>query len=273
MNKQKSNVYGNGMPKKILEQFAQLTGLKIGTLPFKYLGVPISGKKLSVLDCNILVERIVDRIRALGAKRLFYAGILVMINSVLGALHGYWARIYIIPSCIMAKIESIYRSFLWKGEATSQSPALVSWDKVCLPKNQGGVSWYDYKPSHGSSWAWRRICRIKEGLIAGYVGTGWLSEEGEYTIAKGYQWLGTGAPNVDVYKCVWNTIAIPEHPFIGWLYVQGRLLTKDRICRMNIGTDALCELCAPFHISISWTGGEGKGKLAAWMLWQKFYWF
>ncbi|XP_074293044.1 uncharacterized protein LOC141619940 [Silene latifolia] len=234
-----------------------------GTLPFKYLRVPISAKKVSVLDCNILVERIVDRIRALGAKRLSYAGRLVMINSVLGTLHSYWARIYIIPICIMVKIESICRSFLWKGEVASQSPASIAWDKVCLPKTQGdlgvcdlrrwsvavvgkyvwwlmqkkdhlwvkwihciylkGESSHDYKPPQGSSWAWRRICRVKESLIAGYVGNDFQqSEEGEYTIARGYQWLGTVASTVDWYNCVWNTITIPKHQFIGWLWAQER---------------------------------------------------
>ncbi|XP_074278340.1 putative mitochondrial protein AtMg01250 [Silene latifolia] len=32
MNKQKSNVYGNGMPREILEQFSLVFGLKIGSL-------------------------------------------------------------------------------------------------------------------------------------------------------------------------------------------------------------------------------------------------
>ncbi|XP_074265696.1 uncharacterized protein LOC141588141 [Silene latifolia] len=56
MNKHKSNVYGNGIAGEILEKFADLTGLKVRKLPFKYLGIPISAKKLSVLDCNMLVK-------------------------------------------------------------------------------------------------------------------------------------------------------------------------------------------------------------------------
>ncbi|XP_074290227.1 uncharacterized protein LOC141616956 [Silene latifolia] len=104
MNKHKSNIYGNGLPRELLEKFAQLSGLKI-------------------------VERIVDRIRALGAKKLSYVGRLVLIKSVLSTLHSHLARIYIIPTCIMAKIESTCKSFLWKGETSTESPALVAWDK------------------------------------------------------------------------------------------------------------------------------------------------
>ncbi|XP_074300982.1 uncharacterized protein LOC141632325 [Silene latifolia] len=134
MNKHKSNVYGNGMARETMEKSAELTRLKVGKLPFKYLGIPISAKKLSVLDCNMLVNMIVDMIRALGSKRLSYARRLVLIKSVLGTLHSYWARIYIIPSCIMDKIKSVCRSFPWKGDASSQLPALVSWERICLPK-------------------------------------------------------------------------------------------------------------------------------------------
>ncbi|XP_074277785.1 uncharacterized protein LOC141601405 [Silene latifolia] len=283
MNKMKSNVYGNGLESGLLEKFASTTGLKIGKLPFKYLGVPISAKKLSVLDCNILVERIVDRIRALGAKKLSYAGRLVLIKSVLGTLHSYWARIYIIPSSIMAKIESTCRSFLWKGDAHSHSNALVSWKQVCLPKEQGGlgvcdirrwnvaavgkyvwwvmdkkdhlwvkwvhctylksVPWTDYTPSQSSSWAWKRICRVKDILLSGYIQHDWLEKDAPYSISSGYDWLGTEASNVPWYKHIWITDGIPKHQFISWLYVQQRLLTKDRVHRLFQSSDTECVLC------------------------------
>ncbi|XP_074292160.1 uncharacterized protein LOC141619018 [Silene latifolia] len=165
----------------------------------------------------------------------------------------------------------------------SHSPALVAWDKVYLPKTQGGlgvcdlrrwnvavvgkyvwwimnkkdhlwvkwvhcvyikdVAWHDYKPSQGSSWAWKRICRIKDQLLAGYVNNGWLTEDGEYSIPKGYQWLGTATPVVTWYKCISNSINVPKQQFIGWLWIQSRLLTKDRLCSMGIGSDSQCELC------------------------------
>ncbi|XP_074304928.1 uncharacterized protein LOC141639779 [Silene latifolia] len=171
MNKHKSNIYGNSLPRELLEKFAQLSGLKIGKLPFKYLGVGD-----------------------------------------------------IIPTWIMAKIKSTCMSFLWKGETSTESPALVAWDK-------------------GSSWACRRICRVKDRLLVRYVGNDWLSVEGVYTIAAGYQWLGIDCPAVDWYHCIWNSSAIPKHQFIGWLWVQGRLLTKDRLFRMHIRVDKTCDLC------------------------------
>ncbi|XP_074278497.1 uncharacterized protein LOC141602085 [Silene latifolia] len=223
INKQKSNVYGNGMPREILEKFALVSGLKIGTLPFKYLGVRISAKKLSVLDCNILVERIVDRIRALGAKKLSYTSRLVMIKSVLGALHSYWARIYIIPTCIMTKLESICINFLWKGQALSHSPTLVAWDRVCLPKTQGGLG----------------VCDLRRWNVAA-VGRG---VAGPGNVFAGSRIDSLQAPAVTWYNCIWNSIHVPKQQFIGWLWIQGRLLTKDRLRSIGISSDTQCELC------------------------------
>ncbi|KAL3330100.1 hypothetical protein AABB24_034118 [Solanum stoloniferum] len=43
---------------------------------------------------------------------------------------------------------------------------------------------------------------------------------------------------------IWNKISQPRHIFIVWLAVQGRLLTKDRLQRMNIPVDTItCSLC------------------------------
>ncbi|XP_074299401.1 uncharacterized protein LOC141630492 [Silene latifolia] len=50
MNDSKSNIYGNGMIQGLLQEVADLSGLKVGTLPFKYLSVPIAPRKLSVLS-------------------------------------------------------------------------------------------------------------------------------------------------------------------------------------------------------------------------------
>ena len=40
----------------------QVTGFKMGTLPVKYLGVPLVTKRLSERDCAPLVEKIIVRI-------------------------------------------------------------------------------------------------------------------------------------------------------------------------------------------------------------------
>ncbi|XP_074277978.1 uncharacterized protein LOC141601582 [Silene latifolia] len=199
MNKGKSSFYCNGVDPYLIDEVVKLTGMTRGSVPFKYLGVNVSPKRLSVQDCTCLVDRIVDRIRGLGARKLSYAGRVVLIQSVLSSLHSYWSRIFIIPKTVTNKIEAICRAFLWHGTDNKQSPSLVCWQAICRPRKQGGLglkhqyawnvalmgkyvwwiaskadilwvrwvhavyikqkSWVDFEPSINSSWSWLKICQ------------------------------------------------------------------------------------------------------------------
>ncbi|XP_074299818.1 uncharacterized protein LOC141630988 [Silene latifolia] len=107
MNKGKSIIYSNGVDKVILDEVFKVTGMVKGSLPFKYLGLPITARKLSVLECSTLVDKFSKRIRSLGCRKLSYAGRLVLIQSVLSNLHTYWARIFVLPIAIFKQITSI----------------------------------------------------------------------------------------------------------------------------------------------------------------------
>lgn len=56
------------------------------------------------------------------------------------SLHVYWASIFILPHYIVKKIESICREFLWGMKSYSRSVPLVSWEKLCVAKNEGGLN-------------------------------------------------------------------------------------------------------------------------------------
>ena len=89
MNNLKSSFYCNGLTQDTVDRVSSLTGISRGLLPFKYLGANISPKRLSVKDCNGLVDKIISRIKGLGFRKLSYAGRIVLIRSVLSTLHCY----------------------------------------------------------------------------------------------------------------------------------------------------------------------------------------
>ncbi|XP_074282934.1 uncharacterized protein LOC141607482 [Silene latifolia] len=105
------------------------------------------------------------------------------------------------------------------------------------------VPWSDYKPSQSSSWAWKRICRVKDILLPGYIQHDWLEKDASYSTSSGYKWLGNEASNVTVYRHIWITDGIPKHQFISWLFVQHRLLTMNRIHRLFQSSETVCVLC------------------------------
>lgn len=80
------------------EQMLRTSGIKEGSVPFKYLGIKVGTKKLSRDDCQILIDKMVSRIRIWGSRTMSYAGRAQLINSVLMSLHVYWASIFIIPN-------------------------------------------------------------------------------------------------------------------------------------------------------------------------------
>ncbi|XP_074303034.1 uncharacterized protein LOC141637456 [Silene latifolia] len=252
MNKGKSSIYSNGVDKLVLTDIIKYSGMNHGSLPFKYLGIPIASTKLSLLECNCLVERVVSRIRSIGSRKLSYAGRLV--------------------------------NFLWTALDNDKGSTLVSWDQICQAKKHGGLGvtdiihwnkaalgkyiwwlaqkkdhlwvkwvhsvyiksgdWLSYQPKSNGSWAWRKLCRIRDLIKGGCVGDWWLQNQQVYTIRSGYDRLDSPCMDVPWAKFVWDSGALPKISFIGWLVMQGRLLTRERLKRMGIVMDDSCVLYA-----------------------------
>ncbi|XP_074321473.1 uncharacterized protein LOC141658148 [Silene latifolia] len=105
VNASKSKVVFNGVADCLKQDIVQVSGFFEGKLPFKYLGVPIQPGRLSRMDYNILIERIVTKIRGIEAKKLSYAGRIILINVVINILHNYWASIFLIPKGVVKRIE------------------------------------------------------------------------------------------------------------------------------------------------------------------------
>ncbi|XP_074266845.1 uncharacterized protein LOC141590133 [Silene latifolia] len=139
MNKDKSEIYCYGVPPDLLRALIRVSGFQLGQFPFRYLGIPISYKRISIGDCSKLVEKMVATIKGWGTRKLSYAGRLVLVKSVLSQLHSYWARILIIPKGVIQRIMYICRNYLWKGGDDYHKAPLVSCESLCMDKNAGGL--------------------------------------------------------------------------------------------------------------------------------------
>ncbi|XP_074314107.1 uncharacterized protein LOC141649312 [Silene latifolia] len=284
INSEKSDFYCNGMSPAIVQKVLHGTGFKKGELPFKYLGVKISHKRLSKIDCNILVDRMINRIRGWNSRKISYSGRLVLVKSILATIHNHWAQIFVLPVGVMERIHALCRNFLWEGEDKYSKAPLVAWNVLCQSKEYGGLgiidsklwniaaigklvwwlaskqdhlwikwvnniyikgaSWWQYEPTNYSSWAWRKICAVKNTMQAGYVQGKWRGIDEPYTIADGYKWLlQVPAEKVTWYKVVWNRYNLPKWSFIMWLRQHHRLLTLDRLRNMGMDVPSLCFIC------------------------------
>ena len=123
LNCAKSELFSSGVSKDQLMEIQQHTGFKFGTLPVRYLGVPLITRRLSEKDCIPLVDRITIRIKHWASKFLSYAGRFQLIQTVLYSIQQYWCRNFILPQSVIKRINQICSQFFWKGRCDSAKGA------------------------------------------------------------------------------------------------------------------------------------------------------
>ncbi|XP_074300212.1 uncharacterized protein LOC141631444 [Silene latifolia] len=190
---------------------------------------------------------------------------------------------FIIPKSVIKRIEAICRNYLWDGSSEYHRVPLVAWDKVTLPKPEGGlgikkaelwnvatigklVNWvyskadrlwirwinqvyikqqqlHNYKPPATAPWSWKNVCKVKELLKDGYVDDTWTAQVHGYSIRGGYDWLVMPHPKQDWTKQVWNNWNTPKHSMITWITLHGALNIKDKLFRIGCSNDNHCCCC------------------------------
>lgn len=122
-NQNKSNVYFGGVTESQQDEILRYPGFKKGLLPFRYPGVPLSTKKLTISQCQPLIDRMMQNIQTWSVKFLSYAGRLQLIQSVLLSNQNFWSQIFLVPKKILQQVETICKSFPWNGEVQNRGKA------------------------------------------------------------------------------------------------------------------------------------------------------
>lgn len=82
-NPSKSSVFLAGVAEDVKQNILNTLHMPEGTLPVRYLGVPLITKRLTSIDCEALVNKITARVDSWLVKKLTFAGQLQLISSVL----------------------------------------------------------------------------------------------------------------------------------------------------------------------------------------------
>ncbi|XP_059627352.1 uncharacterized protein LOC132270169 [Cornus florida] len=139
MNLFKSEVFLSGVDYLTEGRIKGLLGIKMGSLPVRYLGVLLISTNLKYSHCSLLIGNITKRITHWSSRSLSYAGWLQLIKAVPVSTQIYWSSIFILPKSVINELNSIFRAFLWSGPEMKATGAKVTWNKVCLPKEAGGL--------------------------------------------------------------------------------------------------------------------------------------
>lgn len=201
-NNGKSNVFFGNVSHDDRVLIQSILDFNVGTLPVRYLGVPLISTALWVNDCKPLVQKVRDKIDSWENKWLNYAGKVQLATSVLLSMQVYWSSIFLLPISVTKQIEKLIRGFIWGGKDAARGKAKVSWKDVCCPKQEGGLglrslrcwnkalmvyhiwnivsekcslwvkwvhdyrlkrrSFWDIKVAWDASWSWKNILALRE---------------------------------------------------------------------------------------------------------------
>ncbi|WOG86036.1 hypothetical protein DCAR_0105230 [Daucus carota subsp. sativus] len=256
-NKDKSNIYfGNVAPadKSLIHSILEFN---VGSLPVRYLGVPLISSRLWVNDCRPLIQKVRDKIESWENKWLNYAGRVQLDTSVLLSLQVYWSSIFLLPISVTKQIEKLIRSFIWSGRDVAKGKAKVAWKDVCLPKQEGGLGlkslrcWnkalmsyhvWNIVSDKSSLWLQGVVPRLSDELDR----VVWISRQGRqkaFSVNQVWDDLRATAPIVEWCGLIWYSKSIPKHCFTLWLAIRNRLLTQDRLKSWQIQDRVACSFC------------------------------
>ncbi|KAL5190422.1 putative ribonuclease H protein [Glycine soja] len=212
INPTKCKVFCGGLNCDIIQVIKKITRFEEGTLPVRYLGVPLSCKKLNVHHYLPLVEKIVGRIRHWSSKLLSIAGRIQLVRSIITAIAQYWMSVFPIPKKVIQKIDSICRSFIWSGSVEVKRKSLVAWKQRPKVNNLQLV--------------WIEMLRKRK-----------------FSMKQVYMELVEDHNRADWFRLLRYNRARPRANVTLWLSCQNRLATKTRLKNMNMIQCSLCSLC------------------------------
>jgi hypothetical protein len=139
-NVQKSCVLPIRCDDQTITAAKELLPCEFAEFPCRYLGLPLSVKKLTNAQIQSLIDRVASMLPGWKAELMNRAGRLVYGQFVMAARVIYTAMVMELPLWAIKAIEKLLRGFLWRGRREANGGhCLLAWAKVARPKELGGL--------------------------------------------------------------------------------------------------------------------------------------
>jgi hypothetical protein len=116
INFHKSEVFCYGKEKEGEGRYTRLFGCSCGGLPFRYLGIPMHHRRLTIGDWKTVEAKFEKKLSSRKGKLMSVGGRLVLINSVLTSLAMFMMSFFEVPKGVLEKIDYFRLRFFWQGE-------------------------------------------------------------------------------------------------------------------------------------------------------------
>jgi hypothetical protein len=124
---------------KDIQEFVEIFGCPVGTLPIKYLGIPLHFHKLKREDLQPLIDKIIKRIAGWRGKLLTQAGRLVLIKACIASIPVNLLSFIKFPRWAIDLINSNMPNCFWDDYEGHRKFHLANWHLICMKKEYGGL--------------------------------------------------------------------------------------------------------------------------------------
>ena len=131
--------FSPNVPSNIKEDICNILDISETLALRKYLGFPINHKGATRNRFNFIVERMISKLTGWKTKFLSFARRTMLVKSIITAVLNHVMKGIALPGHLCDKIDKISRDFLWLSTLERKKIHLVSWSKIIIPKEEGGL--------------------------------------------------------------------------------------------------------------------------------------
>ncbi|CAN1163715.1 Putative ribonuclease H protein At1g65750 [Linum perenne] len=140
VNKDKSVIFcSKNTDRRTAAAISSTLGIPLTQNLGKYLGVPILHERTTRFTYQEIIDRLDQRLSGWKARSLSLAGRVTLAQSILTAIPAYAMQTSVLPASTCEAIDKRIRDFVWGSTADARKIPLIAWDRICLPKEQGGL--------------------------------------------------------------------------------------------------------------------------------------
>ncbi|XP_074300965.1 uncharacterized protein LOC141632305 [Silene latifolia] len=256
-NFEKSEAYFGGVNPTLKQLILNAIGLKEGSFPFRYLGLPIHPSRLTSTMYDPIILKVQHLACSCCVKFLSIFGKTEVLNSMVFGLENFWCGSLLLPQNVCATITKLCRQLFWgyqDGQRklifkdwASTGSIWTSWIRHYFLAN---TSIWDLKIQDYHSESLRNVLTTRD-LWVTHCGSQQkaidllltCTTKGKFSVGKAYNLLRPKFPTQACYRAVQDPFLRSGHKFTLMLALQRKLAIVDRLCGRGISIANRSLLC------------------------------
>ncbi|CAN0907190.1 Transposon TX1 uncharacterized 149 kDa protein [Linum grandiflorum] len=144
VNKDKSSIFFSAnVPSDTRESILAATGFSTTNSHTSYLGIPTEWGRSRKETFGFLLDRLSAMAQSWKCRLLSHARKVTLIKSVLQAIPSYIMSLFILPTNLINKMNTMIRRFFWAGSPSKKSIHWTNATTLCMLRDEGGLGFRD----------------------------------------------------------------------------------------------------------------------------------